>query len=106
MVIITLDVISYLLMHQFLRCFFFFFFFSSRRRHTRFSRDWSSDVCSSDLDAPADAWLGSPSVTYLRRTGQLDDLDFILRHMHDLSDVFQVQYGEVVTVVETAGAAA
>src|SRR5207302_3393539 len=25
-------------------------FFSSRRRHTRFSRDWSSDVCSSDLE--------------------------------------------------------
>src|SRR5690606_39278637 len=30
----------------------FLFFFASRRRHTRFSRDWSSDVCSSDL-APA-----------------------------------------------------
>src|SRR2546422_11096431 len=30
---------------------FFFFFFSSRRRHTRCSRDWSSDVCSSDLIA-------------------------------------------------------
>src|SRR5690606_39573494 len=29
------------------------FFFSSRRRHTRFSRDWSSDVCSSDLKMPA-----------------------------------------------------
>src|SRR5690606_40065580 len=29
--------------------FYYFFFFSSRRRHTRFSRDWSSDVCSSDL---------------------------------------------------------
>src|SRR5690606_39734226 len=29
------------------------FFFSSRRRHTRFSRDWSSDVCSSDLDGEA-----------------------------------------------------
>src|SRR2546422_3593532 len=29
----------------------FFFFFSSRRRHTRCSRDWSSDVCSSDLKA-------------------------------------------------------
>src|SRR5207245_8159868 len=27
----------------------FFFFFSSRRRHTRCYRDWSSDVCSSDL---------------------------------------------------------
>src|SRR3712207_8066066 len=32
----------------------FFFFFSSRRRHTRYWRDWSSDVCSSDLrDLPA-----------------------------------------------------
>src|SRR5437868_11940133 len=29
---------------------FFFFFFSSRRRHTRSKRDWSSDVCSSDLE--------------------------------------------------------
>src|SRR2546426_3490996 len=29
---------------------FFFFFFSSRRRHTRLQGDWSSDVCSSDLD--------------------------------------------------------
>src|SRR5690349_24450875 len=27
----------------------YFFFFSSRRRHTRSLRDWSSDVCSSDL---------------------------------------------------------
>src|SRR6266508_1027038 len=29
----------------------FCFFFSSRRRHTRWPRDWSSDVCSSDLIA-------------------------------------------------------
>src|SRR2546422_10569572 len=45
----------------------FFFFFSSRRRHTRCSRDWSSDVCSSDLpifvrtvklkDFPWNGWL-------------------------------------------------
>src|SRR5256885_11925749 len=28
---------------------YFFFFFSSRRRHTRLQGDWSSDVCSSDL---------------------------------------------------------
>src|SRR5690606_569644 len=34
-----------------------FFFFSSRRRHTRFSRNWSSDVCSSDLRHIADAVL-------------------------------------------------
>src|SRR5207249_7594152 len=32
---------------------FLFFFFSSRRRHTRSKRDWSSDVCSSDLTFPA-----------------------------------------------------
>src|SRR6266498_5388345 len=31
---------------------FIFFFFSSRRRHTRCGRDWSSDVCSSDLSLP------------------------------------------------------
>src|SRR6266446_8976386 len=33
---------------------FFFFFFSSRRRHTRLQGDWSSDVCSSDLELPMD----------------------------------------------------
>src|SRR5206468_8454740 len=32
---------------------FVFFFFSSRRRHTRSDRDWSSDVCSSDLGVTA-----------------------------------------------------
>src|SRR5947209_10278318 len=39
--------------------FFFFFFFSSRRRHTRYWRDWSSDVCSSDLAPlqPPSFWL-------------------------------------------------
>src|SRR5690554_7533055 len=31
-------------------CLLCFFFFSSRRRHTRCGRDWSSDVCSSDLN--------------------------------------------------------
>src|SRR5207245_1872736 len=39
-----LNVISSLIVFSFL-----FFFFSSRRRHTRCYRDWSSDVCSSDL---------------------------------------------------------
>src|SRR5215469_2988090 len=34
-----------------------FFFFSSRRRHTRSLRDWSSDVCSSDLTEPANRFL-------------------------------------------------
>src|SRR5258707_15499668 len=34
------------------------FFFSSRRRHTRYWRDWSSDVCSSDLITRAEVVLG------------------------------------------------
>src|SRR5207249_8405601 len=42
-----------------------FFFFSSRRRHTRSKRDWSSDVCSSDLEGWR-TWVreGRPFVTY------------------------------------------
>src|SRR2546430_10263333 len=35
-----------------------FFFFSSRRRHTRFDCDWSSDVCSSDLEHPVEPLPG------------------------------------------------
>src|SRR5690606_41006722 len=37
----------------------------SRRRHTRFSRDWSSDVCSSDLEH-AHGFRGLPEALYLR----------------------------------------
>src|SRR3989442_9181624 len=54
-----------------------FFFFSSRRRHTRCGRDWSSDVCSSDLlllsvcvaalPAAAAAAQGSDSLSVARR---------------------------------------
>src|SRR5437868_11631049 len=46
-----------------------FFFFSSRRRHTRSKRDWSSDVCSSDLDAEVagvvDGGLGPQRLAFL-----------------------------------------
>src|SRR5207302_3924419 len=52
------------------------FFFSSRRRHTRFSRDWSSDVCSSDL---AVRWLLDQGATTAlwgaRHPGQLKPID-------------------------------
>src|SRR5690606_40154657 len=52
--------------------------FSSRRRHTRFSRDWSSDVCSSDLvtldedSLPGDVGLTNdrPSLTIQLRPGR------------------------------------
>src|SRR5205807_3741980 len=38
-------------------CILLFFFFSSRRRHTRLQGDWSSDVCSSDLNLGEGALL-------------------------------------------------
>src|SRR5207253_7376450 len=43
-----------------------FFFFSSRRRHTRWPRDWSSDVCSSDLVRPG-AFAGCEPERHLAR---------------------------------------
>src|SRR5690606_40400563 len=44
------------------------FFFSSRRRHTRFSRDWSSDVCSSDLPVQEIRIVDAAKQTELSRT--------------------------------------
>src|SRR3712207_9344882 len=47
-----------------------FFFFSSRRRHTRYWRDWSSDVCSSDLaTCPAGTEITGPVALYLQQAG-------------------------------------
>src|SRR5699024_11787799 len=40
----------------------YFFFFSSRRRHTRSKRDWSSDVCSSDLGGEHLRILGEAAI--------------------------------------------
>src|SRR5690606_41036896 len=54
-------------------------FFSSRRRHTRFSRDWSSDVCSSDLQQISREQLqeifrlSRTRITGLNRSFALDD---------------------------------
>src|SRR2546422_555182 len=50
-----------------------FFFFSSRRRHTRCSRDWSSDVCSSDLASTLDFYAplaGRHEPGHLLRVGR------------------------------------
>src|SRR3712207_7795476 len=49
------------------------FFFSSRRRHTRYWRDWSSDVCSSDLKEGVNTrvqtaiWMQELAEPYIRR---------------------------------------
>src|SRR2546429_4447002 len=49
----------------------YIFFFSSRRRHTRCSRDWSSDVCSSDLGR-AEHLDGKADVLDLAFDGMVD----------------------------------
>jgi 2-phosphosulfolactate phosphatase len=46
-------------------------------------------------DATPDACLCSRSVDFLKRTGRLNDLDFILGHIDDLQAVFTVRHGEV-----------
>src|SRR5690349_23597228 len=43
---------AFLFLYSYNVIIFYIFFFSSRRRHTRSLRDWSSDVCSSDLTLP------------------------------------------------------
>src|SRR3989337_3191598 len=52
------------------------FFFSSRRRHTRCYRDWSSDVCSSDLDSTGEYWLTPDQVRLLKEMRQ------VAAHLH------------------------
>src|SRR2546422_3256131 len=61
-------------------CVMFFFFFSSRRRHTRCSRDWSSDVCSSDLRRRRGrgGWGDADLHTLRNRTDRGDGRDELL----------------------------
>src|SRR3712207_8789451 len=54
-------------------CMNFYLCFSSRRRHTRYWRDWSSDVCSSDLDVADGAALKDlDTVVVTNRNNQSD----------------------------------
>jgi 2-phosphosulfolactate phosphatase len=55
-------------------------------------------------DAPPSACLCSRSVDFLKRTGQLRDLDFILGHIDDLPQVFQMRNGEVKSIRTVAKA--
>src|SRR5687768_17701953 len=64
--------------------FCFFFFFSSRRRHTRCSRDWSSDVCSSDL-------VFEPNSTAIAATTQMLVQGALQQHLSHLIAVEGVE---------------
>src|SRR3712207_7167880 len=52
-----------------------FFFFSSRRRHTRYWRDWSSDVCSSDLIAEGASFTNDLDADSLAMIQLVEDLE-------------------------------
>src|SRR5437868_8484125 len=63
------------------------FFFSSRRRHTRSKRDWSSDVCSSDLSARGARyasgfgfWVGVWGLGLKNRTVAIRDWSLVTHH--------------------------
>src|SRR5699024_12003819 len=53
----------------------YYFFFSSRRRHTRSKRDWSSDVCSSDL-----AYKNNQKLPRLNENLKLEETVLCLNH--------------------------
>src|SRR5207253_7439818 len=80
------------------------FFFSSRRRHTRWPRDWSSDVCSSDLLQKKHG-LGCPSRSqtwrfFRREISQMGR--FSNRHAHGLREIGRASCRERV---ESSGGA-
>src|SRR5690606_40944421 len=63
----------------------YIFFFSSRRRHTIFSRDWSSDVCSSDL---ANINVGGEDYLATYDTSlTVTASDFVTTHSADLAEL-------------------
>src|SRR5687768_13860895 len=67
--------------------FFFFFFFSSRRRHTRCSRDWRSDVCSSDLIN-----LAAPLESEVQPLITLRDVAISAAHLVDLRQIARYNF--------------
>src|SRR6266850_3662669 len=78
---------------------FFFFFFSSRRRHTRLQGDWSSDVCSSDLNL----LLGRDDDVHLQAGGELDLVERQNVERIDHGDRERAAYLEQRDQLELAG---
>src|SRR5699024_11553005 len=80
-----------------------FFFFSSRRRHTRSKRDWSSNVCSSDLIAESEVDLrfnsiDQGSITFHRYNNHLQEPiiwfhDLVFDHpTRDIAEYLRYQF--------------
>src|SRR6266699_6291389 len=83
-----------------------FFFFSSRRRHTRCGRDWSSDVCSSDLEVlrPGDIALDTVGPFQTRSTRLVEGAIEIGCDVVDLSD--SLAYARAVLALHDRAASA
>src|SRR3712207_4163374 len=75
----------------FYSAFCFFFFFSSRRRHTRYWRDWSSDVCSSDLG------IGRWAAVLGGSMGGMRALEWAVAHPDRVAGLFFLASGAAVT---------
>jgi hypothetical protein len=70
-------------------------FLPEDRRTVEIVNEWSKK--------PVEAWLENKSAVYLRRTGQLADLKFILEHVNDLEALFMLNNGEVIMNSEAPG---
>jgi 2-phosphosulfolactate phosphatase len=62
----------------------------------RAQQEATLDVVNRWRGARVDTWTGGKSAAFLRDSGQLDDLEFILRHIDDLDAVFPLRNGEVL----------
>src|SRR3712207_7866164 len=95
------------------------FFFSSRRRHTRYWRDWSSDVCSSDLSAVTsnsiavinslenlqkvsfkEVHAGEGSILCRIVDADLDKAQLLLQHLRLALDEIRKEYPKNIKIFE------
>src|SRR3712207_9505280 len=67
-------------------CLMLCFFFSSRRRHTRYWRDWSSDVCSSDLNKSLDQIRNIPQISTNSRKVQTSEDNTVIIRTQEISE--------------------
>src|SRR2546429_4803982 len=85
------------------------FFFSSRRRHTRCSRDWSSDVCSSDL-IPNDNLLELVPRLALNAAFKIAD-DVLMRAIKGITEIItkpglvNLDFNDIKTIMKGGGVA-
>src|SRR5690348_18035282 len=71
----------------------YFFFFSSRRRHTRWTGDWSSDVCSSDLRERASTLAFFDLSKFAPLCGVMHAYEFAgYAHLHRRVPIYQLNY--------------